>query len=682
MSARMLTCSCGHSWQHADAGPLPSDLSAICPVCSGAQRTLDHPSQSDTPNRLPPAGAAAGAPAPVHALPGFEILEEINRGGMGIIYKARQTGLNRIVALKVISPERVGSTDAMHRFRREVQAAALLSHPNIVTVFHTDLDGPLPFLAMEYVSGIDLYRLVRQVGPLSVEEACYYVQQAAHGLQHAFEQGLVHRDIKPANLMVTPSPLSKSSTNSTSRTPRIKILDMGLARVTVPVEGAVSAGSLTQVGEFLGTPDYIAPEQADDSRKADIRSDLYSLGGTLFFLLTGEVPFPGTNLIQKLRRQLMEPPPSVAARRADVPATVEAMVQRLMDREPARRFQSPAELIEALESVLRAQPGGRETAVPLATPPQRASREAAVPLGGSPAPSAHTAVNQIRAHEGGVQALSLSADGNLLLSGGQDETLRLWDAGRLRPLKVLAGDVGPVEDVCLAPGGKWLASCALRLLQTDMVVQIWDVASGNARRRLKGPTDNLHCLAVSFDGRRVAAGSSDRTARVWALDQAGFPSVCLKGHSGTVSNVKFLPGADTLLSASHDGTVRVWDARTGAARATLQGGVGKILALAFGGPSKRIALAGSGLRIRQAGGGFTELSGHQGPVLCVAFSADGSQLASGGSDGSVRLWRAEDGEELRLLDGHKAAVRAVVFSPDGKSLFSGGADAMIRHWVL
>src|SRR5262249_29893146 len=137
---------------------------------------------------------------------GFEVLEELNRGGMGLIYKARQLGLNRLVALKVISAERVGLADALKRFQREVQAAALLSHPNIVTVFHTDLTGPAPFLAMEFVPGIDLFRLVRRAGPLSVMDACAYIKQAALGLQHAFENGLVHRDIKPANLMVTPSP--------------------------------------------------------------------------------------------------------------------------------------------------------------------------------------------------------------------------------------------------------------------------------------------------------------------------------------------------------------------------------------------------------------------------------------------------------------------------------------------
>src|SRR5262249_20421866 len=151
-----------------------------------------------------------------------------NRGGMGVVYKARQLGLDRLVALKILTPDWLARPDAPKRLRRAGQAAALLSHPNIVTVLHTHLDGPTPYLGMEYLPGIARFRVVQKAGPLPVEDACYYAQQAAHGLQHAFEQGLVHRDIKPANLMVPPSPLEARDA-ATGRMPRVKILDMGLA---------------------------------------------------------------------------------------------------------------------------------------------------------------------------------------------------------------------------------------------------------------------------------------------------------------------------------------------------------------------------------------------------------------------------------------------------------------------
>jgi hypothetical protein len=663
MEKHQLTCPLGHSWAQVVSGPLPADLSEICPVCTVAgQHTLAH---------TPPASQPPAETKPAQVLPGFEVLEEINRGGMGVIYKARQLGLNRIVALKVLSPNHTRHPEALRRFQREVQAAALLSHPNIVTVFHTDLQGPLPYLAMEYVAGIDLYRLVAQAGPLTVADACGYVRQATLGLQHAFEKGLVHRDIKPANLMVTPSPLDVAAARA-GRKPQVKILDMGLARVAAPVEDGEGTTGLTQAGEFLGTPDFISPEQAEDPRKADSRSDLYSLGGTLYYLLTGETPFPAANVMQKLRRMLTEEPPSPAARRPDVPAALDALVRRLLARDPAQRYQTPAEVGEAIDAVLR-----RPDA---AAPAPAAKPAAAKPAAASP--SSHTAPAQVRAHAGGVQSICLSADGHLMLSGGLDETLRLWDAARLRESRALSGDVGPVEQVAMVPSGKWAASCSSRLFKADMVVQLWDLGSAAERRRLRGASDQVRCVAIATDGRRVAAGSADKVVRVWALDQPQAAPLALKGHTDQVTGVVFMPGKEWLLSGSYDGTIRVWDVKAGAPKGVIDPRVGRINAVAFGGPTNRIAAAGAALAVRQANGSLVELHGHQGPVLCAAFSPDGQWLVSGGSDNTARLWRASDGELLHVFEGHTGRVTAVVVTPDGRSALSASADGTIRRWPL
>jgi WD40 repeat protein len=452
---------------------------------------------------------------------------------------------------------------------------------------------------------------------------------------------------------------------------------MGLARVTLPTEGGEpSVTGLTQAGEFLGTPDYISPEQAEDPRRADIRSDLYSLGCTLYFLLTGQVPFPSANLVQKLRRQLTEAPPTVGAKRTDVPPGLDAIVQRLMARDPEGRLQTPAELIDTLE---RAEGSGWkvEGGRPSASPPSSTLDPSL-----SAAPSTWTSLKEVEAHAGGVVAMCLSPNGQLLLSGGLDETLRLWDAHRLREKSSVTGEIGPVQDVSLAPGAHWAASCALKLFYQDRLVQLWDLASGRELRRLKGHTDRVQAVAISPDGRRVASGGADQTIRLWALDQPGLPSQCLKGHTDVVTRLTFLPGGEQFLSASHDGTVRLWDTKTGAAKGQLPGGVGKVAALAFGGPSKRIAIAGDGLRIRQANGALTPLTGHRGRVLCVAFTPDGQRLLSGGSDGTIRLWRTDDGEELRSFDGHAGKVHAVVVAPDGKIAFSGGSDGILRRLAL
>ena len=300
MASQKLQCRCGHSWERPTPGPVPADIRQICPVCTPSINAASSPTVAEP-------GRATTELKPGEVLAGFEIIRPLNRGGMGVVYKARQTDLNRLVALKVVAPDVLGGEDHaeyLERFRREVRAAALLNHPNIVTVYATDLSGPRPYFAMEFVEGIDLYRLVEAPGRLDFLESCDYIRQAALGLQHAFERGLVHRDIKPHNLMVTPSPLEPATEGISRRPTVIKILDMGLARLESADEGLEEG--LTRAETFLGTPDYAAPEQAEDSRLADIRADLYSLGATWFYLLTAEVPFPGVSLMQKLRRQLTQ----------------------------------------------------------------------------------------------------------------------------------------------------------------------------------------------------------------------------------------------------------------------------------------------------------------------------------------------------------------------------------------
>ncbi|HEV3257053.1 MAG TPA: protein kinase [Gemmataceae bacterium] len=269
----------------------------------------------------------------------YVLLDRLGEGGMGQVFKARSWKLGRTVALKLIRKERLSHPDAVRRFRREIHAAAQLSHPNVVHAYDADEVNGTHFIAMEYVAGTDLARVVKQRGPLPVPEACEYVRQAALGLQHAFDRGLVHRDIKPHNLLLT------------SQGAVVKVLDMGLARLTAAGDEGES-GTVTQEGAVMGTPDYIAPEQTLNSHTADIRADLYSLGCTLYHLLTGCVPFPGGSLGEKLiRHQLHEPVP-VEQRRPEVPPAVAALVRKLMAKRPEERYQTPAEAAEALAAAL------------------------------------------------------------------------------------------------------------------------------------------------------------------------------------------------------------------------------------------------------------------------------------------------------------------------------------------
>lgn len=281
----------------------------------------------------------------------YELVEKLGEGGMGEVFRARHRRMGREVALKVIRKERLAYPEAVRRFQREIRAVAQLSHENVVMAYDAGQQDDIHFFAMELVEGVNLARKVRETGPLLVLEACEYVRQAALGLQHAHERGLVHRDIKPSNLL-----LSKSGV--------IKILDMGLARLYDYDDDHDTR--ITQEGLVIGTPDFIAPEQARDSRAADIRADIYALGCTLYFLLTLESPYTGVTPSEKMLKHSTEPIPDIVLKRGDVPPPIRQLLETMMAKSPADRFQTPAEVAETLSPFLAN--AAREEAIPLFFP--------------------------------------------------------------------------------------------------------------------------------------------------------------------------------------------------------------------------------------------------------------------------------------------------------------------------
>jgi serine/threonine-protein kinase len=278
----------------------------------------------------------------------YILLERLGEGGMGQVFKARHQPTNRVVALKLMRREKADRPAAVLRFLQEMQTANQLVHPNIVRGYGAGHADSHYFFAMEYVEGINLSRLVKQSGPLPVLQACDFLQQAARGLQHAHEQGIVHRDIKPANLLVA-RPASDVHSTPVPR-PVVKILDMGLARLEGPDDGSPG---LTRAGSVIGSPHYMAPEQAVNASKVDIRADLYALGCTGYFLLTGKAPFRGGTSAEIMTKQRFEEPTPIERLRSDVPAEVRAIVRKLMAKRPADRYQTPAEAAEALRPFAR-----------------------------------------------------------------------------------------------------------------------------------------------------------------------------------------------------------------------------------------------------------------------------------------------------------------------------------------
>ena len=271
----------------------------------------------------------------------YEIVELIAQGGMGKVFKATHLMMDRTVALKVIKNQLMRNTEVIERFHREVKAAAQLSHPNIVTAYDAEQANGVHFLVMEYVEGTTLSDLVKRDGQLPIAKAVDYARQAATGLQHAHEHGMVHRDMKPHNLMLT--------TDGT-----VKILDFGLASlssetIAASSDSSLSAdASLTNAGCVMGTPDFISPEQATDAHQADIRSDIYSLGATLYYLLSGQPPFSNGGVAERLKDHAETAPVPMNQLREEVPQELADIVSRMLAKDPAERFGSPKEVESAL----------------------------------------------------------------------------------------------------------------------------------------------------------------------------------------------------------------------------------------------------------------------------------------------------------------------------------------------
>lgn len=263
----------------------------------------------------------------------YKILDRIGLGGMGQVFLAEHASMKRRVAIKVLPPDRAENEFTRERFMREARASGQLDHPNLVRAFDVDSEGDVYFLVMEYIDGISFHDLVGRFGPLTPARAAYYLWQAACGLEYLSSRGLIHRDIKPANLLV-------------DRLGVVKILDLGLVRSEVENDDLTRGEGV----KILGTADYLAPEQAIDCSKVDIRADLYSLGATGYYLLTGRPPFEGEKVAHKLIAHQTKSITPVHVIRPEVPPELSAVISTLLAKKPGERFQTPNEVMDALAS--------------------------------------------------------------------------------------------------------------------------------------------------------------------------------------------------------------------------------------------------------------------------------------------------------------------------------------------
>lgn len=271
----------------------------------------------------------------------YKLLDHLGTGGMSAVYLAEHINMQRRVAIKVLPTQRVHDSSYLARFYREACAAASLDHPNVVRAYHADNQGDTHYMVMEFIQGNDLQKLVKRKGVLPFDLAAEYIRQAAEGLAHAHKMGLIHRDIKPANLLVDDRGT-------------VKVLDLGLARFADDTQGSLTVAHDENV---LGTADYLAPEQAINSHRVDTRVDIYSLGCTLYFVLTGHPPFPDGTLPQRLMKHQTAEPTSIAKERRGAPAELVAICQRMMAKSPDKRFQTATEVADALGNWLASSGG-------------------------------------------------------------------------------------------------------------------------------------------------------------------------------------------------------------------------------------------------------------------------------------------------------------------------------------
>ncbi len=670
-------------------------------------------------------------PAELAAHTRYRILEKLGSGGMGTVYRARHLLMEREVALKVINPTLINSPTMVERFRREVKTAARLAHPNIVTAHDAAQVGDTHFLVMEYVPGISLSRLVAEKGQLPVTEACNYARQVALGLQHASECGMVHRDIKPQNLMRTP-------------TGQIKILDFGLSRLANEMaNGPATAAStaigtepagtgsadLTQTGGVMGTPDYIAPEQIRDAHAADIRADIYSLGCTLYHLLTGRPPFAGKTNFDKMAAHLERQPRPLQELRPEVPAKLAAVVARMMAKSPKQRYQTPAAVAEALAPFAGVVPVKRPWTWALAAVALvclaigstvailAARNHTPTPGTGQPLVDTrgelvvdtpeHAGLLVIQQDGRRVHVLDMQnepsckldpGDYDLSLSNGPDylylpcercqvtaqtkTTIRIEKAKIIRVYKGLINSGG----VCVAvtPDGR-------RVLAGGWgnTLRMWDVATGKELCVFDCPgSKDVFCIAFSPDGRSVAWGAGP-IVRLSDLE-SGQELGTFVGHTRSLTSLAFSPDGMRLLSGSADGTMRLWDVKT---RKELDQFVLNdkdwVWSVAFT-PDGLHALTSRAVKFNnivplqmwdlQTKQDEHRLDASKGTFNNVAvLSADGQRVLAG-SDDKMFLWDLDTGKEIKRFTGHTNWVRTVAFLPDPRYVLSGSYDGTARLW--
>jgi WD40 repeat protein/serine/threonine protein kinase len=694
-----------------------TERTGVLPACgaasSGVSIPLDAPADFLIRLKESPPSTVSGPLSPSPEAPsklpsdelpvvaGYEILGELGRGGMGVVYKARHLALNRLVALKMILAGAHAGVKDLDRFRQEAEAVARLHHPNIVQIHDIGEAGGRPYFALEYAEQGSLVQRLRG-NPQPLHPTVRLIETLARAVHYAHQHGIIHRDLKPANILLqkrdtTHSPSDESTeTNHTLRPSEScdswmnafpKITDFGLAK-RLDERKTQSAS-----GEVLGTPSYMAPEQADArSRQLGPATDVYALGTILYEMLTGHPPFKGATTLDTVLLVLHEEPVRPSRLRPRLPHDLETICLKCLQKEPARRYATASALADDLRCFRRGAPIAARPVGLLERGWKSARRR---PLSAALAAGivlvtllgfagitwqwrvalsekqekevqrqqvrtalyySQIAQSQLQWRVNDLPAALRSLDECMPRPGQRDhrgwEWYYLHTLYRSELLGLSHDRPGAEGAVAFRPDGGMIASVVGYRSGEGGELRLWKAASGETihEQRLRGP---MHRLAFRADGKRLVLGGTDGSVMIWDTRSA---RTILEHtiHNTRIAGLAFSPNGKTIASAAlappdtlelKRGEVKLWDAESAALEHTLRTSDGQ---------------------------GFHS----------VAFHPAFALLATGGEDSMVRLWSTTTGKEVHVLKGHKSAVHGVVFSPDGKLLVSAGSNGTLKIWEL
>ncbi len=675
------------------------------------------------------------------SIAGYEVLGELGRGGMGVVYKARQVRLNRVVALKMILSGAHAGTMELDRFRSEAEAAARVQHPNLVQIYEVgEFDGR-PFFSLEFVDGPSLADVIGGK-PRPWRHAAEMVETLARAVHAIHERGLIHRDLKPANVLLTSAGVPK-------------ITDFGLAK-------NLDGGGLTATGDILGTPIYMAPEQAA-GKVHDIgtHTDVYALGVILYEMLTGRPPFLAAMSIEIVRQVIADEPLSPSRLQPKVPRDLVTICLKCLEKDPKKRYSSALALADDLRRSLDGEPiqarpvsraqrlvkwarrrpalaallgvsalavlallvGGwvynarLQQALALAEEKGEESRQLLVRLNvadgarlldegnwfgalvwftqamrrdeGRPEREAMHRIRlgsvlercptqaQLWFHEGAVQAARFSPDGRRVVTASADGTARVWDTATGAAVGRPLTHDGPVLGAEFSADGRKVVTAS-----ADGTARLWEADSGRVLAPPLKPGRPLTCARFSPDGTRVVTADEGPTARLW--DAAGHPLGVSFRHEGAVRWAAFSPDGKWLVTASEDGTGRVWDAQTGKPRTPpLKHAAG--LTYAVFSPDGTAVLTCSldhtaCLWDAATGKELARPLRHGRAVQHGSFSPDGKQVVTASNDRAAQIWSTATGERVAPSLRHSSDVNQAHFSSDGKWVVTAADDNTARLW--